>query len=91
MAKKYNISLTITNVGGICPYGIRTGDKYNISPLKTDNLCGIFYHSIYPTLTTFYFGGEMSFLIEKDKMEVRCPDFRNEVWGIIERTPIEKK
>jgi len=91
MAKKYNITLTITNVGGICPYGIRTGDKYNISPMKTDNLCGIFYHTIYPTLTTFYFGGEMSFLIEKDKMEVRCPDFRNEVWGIIERTPIENK
>ena len=91
MAKEYNITLTITNVGGKCPYGIRTGYKYNISPMRTDNLCGIFPHTIYPTLTAFYFGGEMSFLMDKNKIEVRCPDFRNEVWGSLERTSPEEK
>lgn len=91
MPENYKITLTITSIGGICNAGCKVGDVYEISSIKTDNLCGFFYHSLFPTLCTFDYGGNIWFLPDKDKMEVRCPDFFNDVRGILERRRIEQK
>ena len=88
MAKKYKITLTITHVGGKCGAGCAVGGKYELSPIKTNNLCGSFYHQIYPTICVFNSGGELFFLKDKDKIELRCPDYINDVRGVLVREEI---
>ncbi|MBI5376322.1 MAG: TIGR04076 family protein [Candidatus Schekmanbacteria bacterium] len=85
MPDKYRLTLTITSISGKCNAGCKVGEKYDISSIKTDNLCGFFYHSLFPTLCTFDYGGEIWFLPDKNRMEVRCPDYINDVRGTLER------
>ena len=91
MANKKRLTLTITNVGGTCMAGCKVGGTYDISTIKTDNLCGNFYRSIYPWIHVFYHDGEVSFLPDKNSMEVRCPDYINDVRGRLVREAIEEK
>jgi uncharacterized repeat protein (TIGR04076 family) len=85
MPKKYKITLEITHVGGMCMAGCKVGQKFDLSTTKTDNLCGTFYHSLFPTISVFGSDGDLWYLPEKDKMEVRCPDYFNDVRGILKR------
>ena len=85
MAKKYKITLEITNVGGICMSGCKVGQKFDLSDNRTDNLCGTFYHSLFPTISVFDYDGVLWFLSDKNKLEVRCPDYVNDVRGILKR------
>ena len=85
MPKDYKITLEITHVGGICMAGCKVGQKFDLSTTKTDNLCGTFYHSLFPTISVFCNEGEFWFSPDKDKMEVRCPDYFNDVRGTLRR------
>ena len=85
MSKQYKITLDITHVGGICMSGCKIGQKYDFTGMKTDNLCGTFYHSLFPTISVFEYDGELWFLSDKNRMEVRCPDYVNDVRGILKR------
>ena len=85
MPKEFKITLEITHVGGICMGGCKSGQSYTLSTTKTDNLCGTFYHSLFPTISVFESDGEFWFLPDKDRMEVRCPDYINDVRGILKR------
>jgi len=85
MPKEYRITLEITRVGGICMAGCRVGQTYDLSTTKTDNLCGTFYHSLFPTISVLGSDGDMWFLPDKNKLEVRCPDYINDVRGTLKR------
>lgn len=85
MAKKYKITLEITYVGGICLSGCRSGQIFDLSDNKTANLCGTFYHSLFPTISVFHYDGDLWFLSDKNQLEVRCPDYVNDVRGILKR------
>ena len=91
MPGKYKLELTITHVGGTCMAGCKIGGKYDISTIKTDNMCGNFYRSIYSWIHVFYHDSDVWFLPEKDKMEVRCPDYINDVRGELVRVPIDNE
>ena len=85
MPKEYKITLEITKVGGICMAGCKVGQKYELSTRKTDNLCGTFYHSLFPTISVFANDGDLWFLPDKNQLETRCPDYVNDVRGILKR------
>jgi len=85
MPKEYKLTLEITKVGGICMAGCKVGQTFELSTTKTDNLCGTFYHGLFPTISVFDNGADMWFLPDKDKMEVRCADYINDVRGILRR------
>jgi len=85
MPKEYKITLEITRVSGICMAGCKVGQKFDLSTTKTDNICGTFYHSLFPTISVFGNDGDMWFLPDKNKLEVRCPDYINDVRGILKR------
>ena len=85
MSKEYKITLEITHVAGICFGGCKVGQKYDLSITKTDNLCGTFYHSLFPMLSIFEYDGDLWYLSDKNQMEVRCPDYINDVRGIMKR------
>jgi uncharacterized repeat protein (TIGR04076 family) len=85
MPKDYKITLEIKKVGGICMAGCKVGQKFELSTTKTDNLCGTFYHSLFPTISVMANDGDMWFLPDKNQLETRCPDYVNDVRGTLKR------
>jgi hypothetical protein len=43
------------------------------------------YHSLFPTISVFCNEGEFWFAPDKDNMEIRCPDYFNDVRGTLKR------
>ncbi len=79
---------TITGVAGNCSAGHAEGDTFEVSCHNPDGLCGYFYHDIFPTLSTFQFGGNLPWW-QGDTIEVQCPDSRNLVTLRMERSDRE--
>ncbi|MCX7965656.1 MAG: TIGR04076 family protein [Syntrophorhabdaceae bacterium] len=80
----YKIIATVTGVKGRCNAAHKAGDSFEISCHNPAGLCGFFYHDIFPTLSTFQFGGSMPWW-EGDTIEVQCPDTMNLVTMKLER------
>jgi uncharacterized repeat protein (TIGR04076 family) len=84
----YKVVATVTGVKGDCSAGHKEGDKFEISCHNPGGLCGWFYHDIFPSLSTFQFGGGLPWW-EGDAIELQCPDSYNLVTLKLER--IERK
>ncbi len=69
----YRVVATVTSITGPCGAGHQMGDTFEISCHNPAGLCGYFYHSIFPSLSTFQFGGELPWW-KGDTIEVKCPD-----------------
>ncbi len=72
----YRIAGVITDVKGICSAGHTKGETFEISCHNPSGLCGFFYHDIFPSLSTFQFGGSMPWW-QEDTIELQCPDSQN--------------
>ena len=72
----YRVEGVITGAQGSCSAGHVVGDVFEISCHNPAGLCGFFYHDIFPSLSTFQFGGSMPWW-EGDTIEVACPDSGN--------------
>jgi len=82
----YKVMGTIIGVKGTCSAGHFVGQEINISCHDSGGLCGFFYHDIFPTLSTFQFGGKMPWW-EGDEIVVQCPDLENLVTMKLKRIP----
>lgn len=49
----------VVSVKGECGAGHKPGDTLELSCWNPDGLCGFFYHDIFPTLSTYQFGGKL--------------------------------
>lgn len=76
---------TITVVKGTCNAGHKVGDTFEISCHNPAGLCGYFYHDIFPTLSTFQFGGKLPWW-QGDSIQTKCPDPYNLVTMKLERS-----
>ncbi len=71
---------TIKSVKGHCTAGHRTGQRIELSGHNTGNMCGFFYHDIFPYILMLQFGG--GFPAEwgdPDVIELECMDRANAV------------
>jgi uncharacterized repeat protein (TIGR04076 family) len=84
----YQVKATITGVKGECSAGHRTGESFEISCHNSGGLCGFFYHDIFPSLSTFQFGGNLPWW-EGQVIQVQCPDPDNLVTMKLERSKRE--
>ena len=80
----YKIVATVTRVKGKCNADHRVGESFEISIHNPGNLCGSFYHNIFPALQTFQFGGNMPWW-QGDTIQLQCPDSHNLVSIKLER------
>jgi uncharacterized repeat protein (TIGR04076 family) len=80
----YKVTATVLSVKGDCSAGHRAGETFEISCHDPAGLCGYFYHSIFPSLQCFQFGGAMPWW-QGDTIEVSCPDSDNLVIIRLER------
>lgn len=78
------IIATVKDVKGTCNAGHRKGDTFEISCHDPAGLCGFFYHAIFPSLSTFQFGGSLPWW-QGDTIEVQCPDSHNLVTLTLQR------
>jgi len=81
----YKVVATITGVKGKCNAGHQEGDTLEISCHNPGGLCGFFYHDIFPSLSTFQFGGSLPWW-EGDRVQLQCPDPENVVTLKLERS-----
>jgi uncharacterized repeat protein (TIGR04076 family) len=77
---------TVIGVKGSCSAGHYVGEEIHLSCHDSGGLCGFFYHDIFPTLSTFQFGGKMPWW-EGDEIIVQCPDPENLVTMKLKRIP----
>jgi len=80
----FKVVATITGVGGKCNAGHREGDTFEISCHNPAGLCGFFCHDIFPSLSTFQFGGSLPWW-KGDAIQLQCPDSENLVTMKLER------
>lgn len=78
------VMATVIRTKGHCSAGHQKGDTFEISCHNTGGLCGFFYHDIFPSLSTFQFGGNYPWW-SGDAIEVQCPDAQNLVVLKLER------
>jgi uncharacterized repeat protein (TIGR04076 family) len=81
----FKVMATIKGVKGNCSVGHEVGETFEISCHNPSGLCGFFYHDIFPSLSTFQFGGNLPWQ-EGDKIELQCPDSYNLVTIQLERS-----
>ena len=48
---RYYQEVTISKVTGNCPYGHKEGEKYRVTSLNNDGLCGSLYHALHAPYT----------------------------------------
>jgi uncharacterized repeat protein (TIGR04076 family) len=78
------VTATVTSVKGACSAGHQKGDTFEISCHNPGGLCGFFYHDIFPSLSTFQFGGSYPWW-GGDTITLQCPDSFNLVTLTLQR------
>lgn len=78
------VMATIIGGKGKCEAGHEVGESFEISCHNPGGLCGYFYHDIFPSLSTFQFGGNFPWW-KGDSIELECPDKHNVVTLKLER------
>jgi len=71
---------TIKSVKGTCQAGHKAGEQIELNAHRSGNMCGFFYHDIFPYLIMLQFGG--GFPVEwggPDIVELECLDKANAV------------
>ena len=72
----YRVIAEVIGAEGECSAGHKLGDSFEISCHNPAGLCGWFYHDIFPSLSTFQFGGSLPWW-QGDVIELSCPDRHN--------------
>jgi uncharacterized repeat protein (TIGR04076 family) len=80
----YRVVATVTATKGECSAGHLVGESFEISCHDPGGLCGFFYHDLFPSLSTFQFGGSLPWWKE-DAFEVGCPDPHHQIKLRLER------
>ncbi|MBU0513191.1 MAG: TIGR04076 family protein [Proteobacteria bacterium] len=76
---------TIVAVKGTCNAGHESGDRFTLSCRYPGELCGYFFHDIFPNLSVIQHGGAYPWWTEgQNKFEYHCPDRHNQVTLLVE-------
>jgi uncharacterized repeat protein (TIGR04076 family) len=72
----FKVIATVKKATGICSWGHKEGDSFEISCWDTAGLCGLFYHDVFPRLMMLQFGGGYPWRNpdEQDCIEMACSD-----------------
>ncbi|MFC1669410.1 TIGR04076 family protein [Spirochaetota bacterium] len=71
---RYYQEVTITSIDGQCPYGHKVGDKFKVTTMNGDGICGSLLKSIFYQIATFHYGGEIMWEQEKGVTTGSCAE-----------------
>lgn len=66
--------VTITEVDGECPYGHKKGEKFKVTSMNHDGLCGSLYHNIHPAISSLHYGGGAPWEKDQGIFTGLCPE-----------------
>ena len=81
----HKVTAKVIGAQGRCNAGHKVGETFELSCHNPGGLCGFFYHAIFPSLSTFQFGGSLPWW-KGDTIELQCPDSYNLVTLQLDRT-----
>lgn len=77
------VRVTVVSATGQCPQGFKVGDSWLIEGSAPPNMCASAYHTLFPTLRVFRFGGSHPWDKEKGVTRIGCPDaIRNMIYEL---------
>jgi len=71
---RYHQEATITAVTGKCPYGHTEGEKFIVTAMNSDGLCGSLYQAIHPSIVTLENGGGVIWERNAGSFKASCPE-----------------
>jgi uncharacterized repeat protein (TIGR04076 family) len=71
---RYYQEVTITKVDGECPYGHKRGEKFKLTALNSDGLCGSLYKAIHASVVALHYGGSVLWEKNPDTFTGSCPE-----------------
>ncbi len=66
--------VTVTGVSGVCPYGHRQGDVFQVTCMNSGGICGALLKSIFFQITTLHYGGRILWETDQDITQGCCPE-----------------
>ena len=71
---RYSHTAVITAVKGLCPYGHQVGDRFTLTGMNHDCLCGSFYQQLQSSLMTLEYGGGVPWEQNPNLFTAICPE-----------------
>ena len=71
---RYHQEVTITGITGDCPYGHSQGEKFIVTGMNSDGLCGSFYQAIHPLFSALEYGGGIPWEKSAGSFKASCPE-----------------
>jgi len=75
----YEVKGIIISRKGHCNANHKVGEEFDFSGGRCPDMCGAFYHTIFPTIRAMGYGGDIDWLEDKNVAQSVCPDFKNQV------------
>ena len=75
----YEVKGIIISKKGRCVANHKVGEEFDFSGLRCPDMCGSFYHNIFPTIMALKFGADIDWLKDKNVARAVCPDMKNPV------------
>ncbi len=77
--------ITVTKISGLCPYGHREGDRFMVTAMNSDGLCGSLLNNIFPYVLSQHYDGEVIWEKQHGSFTACCPED-----GIVQVTAVQK-
>ncbi len=71
---RYCQEVTVTRVNGTCPYGHREGDRFRVTAMNSDGICGALLKSIFFQVTALHYAGSIVWETGADAGRGSCPE-----------------
>ena len=71
---RYYQEVTITEVDGECPYGHCAGDKFKVTAMNSDNICGSLLQTILGRIVSLHYGGGLIWEKSADSFGGSCAE-----------------
>lgn len=69
---RYYQEVTVTTVSGLCPYGLNAGDKFRVTAMNSDGICGSLLQGIFSPLVSLHYGGSLVWEKQPGTFYGRC-------------------
>jgi len=70
--------IEILGVEYYCAWGHKKGQRFEIDPFNTGNVCGFLYSKVYPYLNVHLSGASVPWAMEDNVVNSVCPDSYNQ-------------
>jgi uncharacterized repeat protein (TIGR04076 family) len=76
---RYLQQVTITKINGLCPYGHKVGESFQVTNCNNNGLCGALYNQLHPSILTLHYWGRLPWEKDDGCIKAMCPEMKVQV------------